>query len=140
MSADDKVTLTIVRVQKLGKQVGQITPALIFADVTDISNPWTLPPPPTLPGKVIVWGELATNVQDFDLVQTQDFPGGFSGSRGSLSWDENSCYCFVLAGTWGEQSDCVLIRVRRTNYLKMTKCVSSFSPPLHLPAATIIPL
>ena len=84
MSADDKVTLTIVRVQKLGKQVGQITPALIFADVTDIPNPWTLPPPPTLPGKVIVWRELATNVQDFDLVQTQDFPGGFSGSRGVL--------------------------------------------------------
>lgn len=41
-----------------------------------ISNPWTLPPP-MLPGEVI--GNKCA--QDFDLVQTQDFSGGFSGSR-----------------------------------------------------------
>ena len=77
--------MTIVRVQKLGKQVGQITPALIFADVTDISNPWTLPLPPTLPGKVIVWRELATNVcKILILSRHKIFLVDFQGQGGVL--------------------------------------------------------
>ena len=69
---DDKVTLTIVRVEKLGKkQVEWIDNHLCSSH---ISNPWTLP---MLPGEVI--GNKCA--QDFDLVQTQDFSAGFSGSR-----------------------------------------------------------
>ena len=45
---------------------------------------------------------LATNVRKILISgQTEDFPGGFSGSGGS--WDENSCFCFVLAGTGGSR-------------------------------------
>ena len=77
---DDKVTLTIVRVEKVEK-LGEKQVEWIFNHLcsSHISNPWTLPPP-MLPGEVI--GNKCA--QDFDLVQTQDFSGGFSGSRGGV--------------------------------------------------------
>ena len=74
---DDKVTLTIVRVEKVEK-LGKKQVEWIFNHLcsSHIPNPWTLPPP-MLPGEVI--GNKCA--QDFDLVQTQDFSAGFSGSR-----------------------------------------------------------
>ena len=95
--------------------MGEIRPALIFVDFQF----------PLLaacrrrqrcPLRKLLSGELATNAPKISIsARHKIFLLKIFRVKRFRVGDENSCFCFVLAGPWGGQSDCVLISIRRTN-------------------------